>query len=93
MVRLHCLQQWFNLSVPAVKVALYDSRAMRQFVGSELGREPVPDETTICKFRHLLEAHQKGEQLFAQIGAYLAAPGIKMSWGTIVDATIILNST
>jgi transposase, IS5 family len=67
MLRLHCLQQWFNLSDPAVEEALYDSRALRHFVGIDLGREPVPDETTICKFRHLLEAHQLGEQLFAQI--------------------------
>jgi len=89
MVRLHCLQQWFNLSDPAVEEALYDSRAMRQFVGIDLGREPVPDETTICKFRHLLETHQLGEQLFARIGTYLAAHGLKVSRGTIVDATII----
>ena len=72
MLRLHCLQQWFNLSDPAVEEALYDSRAMRQFVGIDLGREPVPDETTICKFRHLLEAHQLGEQLFARIREHLA---------------------
>lgn len=69
MLRMHFLQQWFNLSDPAVEEALYDSRAMRQFVGIDLGREPVPDETTICKFRHLLEAHQLGEQRFAQIRA------------------------
>ncbi len=62
---------------------------MRQFVGIDLGREPVPDETTICKFRHLLEAHQLGEQLFARIGTYLAAQGLTVSRGTIVDATII----
>jgi len=89
MLQLHCLQQWFNLSDPAVEEALYDSRAMRQFVGIDLGREPVPDETTICKFRHLLETHRIGEQLFARIGAYLAAHGLKVSRGTIVDATII----
>jgi transposase, IS5 family len=89
MLRLHCLQQWFALSDPAVEEALYDSRAMRQFVGIDLGREPVPDETTICKFRHLLEAHQIGAQLFARIGAYLATHGLKISRGTIVDATII----
>ena len=53
MRRLHCLQQWVNLSAPAVEEALYDSRAMRHFVGIDLGREPVPDETTICKFWHL----------------------------------------
>ncbi len=89
MLRLHCLQQWFNLSDPAVEEALYDSRAMRQFVGIDLGREPVPDETTIGKFRHLLEAHQLGEQLFARIREYLAKHGVQVSRGTIVDATII----
>src|SRR5574337_1896867 len=77
MLRLHCLQQWFNLSDPAVEEALYDSRAMRQFVSIDLGREPVPDETTICKFRHLLEAHQLGEQLFALIRTYLAEQGLQ----------------
>ena len=89
MLRLHCLQQWFTLSDPAVEEALYDSHALRQFVGIDLGREPVPDETTICKFRHLLETHQLGQQLFARIGAYLAVHGMKVSRGTIVDATII----
>jgi IS5 family transposase len=89
MLRLHCLQQWFNLSDPAVEEALYDSRAMRQFVGIDLGREPVPDETTICKFRHLLETHQLGQQLFARIGEYLTKQGLQVSRGTIVEATII----
>ncbi|HWF60342.1 MAG TPA: IS5 family transposase [Nitrospira sp.] len=89
MLRLHCLQQWFNLSEPAVEEALYDSRAMRQFVGIDLGREPAPDETTIYKLRHLREAYQIGEQLSVRIGAYLAAHGMKVSRGTIVDATII----
>lgn len=69
MLRLHCLQQWFNLSDPAVEDARYDSRAMRQFVGSDLGREPVPDETTICKSRHLLETHQMGQALCTDWGA------------------------
>ena len=89
MLRLHFLQHWFNLSDPAVEEALYDSRAMRQFVGVDLGREPVPDETTICKFRHLLEAHHLGEQLFTLIRTYLAEQGLQISRGTIVDATII----
>jgi IS5 family transposase len=88
MLRLHCLQQWFTLSDPAVEEALYDSRALRQFVGIDLGREPVPDETTSCKFRHLLEAHQWGEQLFARIRAYRAVQGLQVSRGTIVEATI-----
>lgn len=89
MLRIHFLQHWFNLSDPAVEEALYDSQAMRQFVGIDLGREPVPDETTICKFRHLLEAHRLGKQLFALIGKYLVENGMKVSRGTIVDATII----
>ena len=89
MRRLHCLQPWFNLSDPAVEAALSDSRVMRQFVGIDLGREPGPDETTLCQFRHLLEAPRLGEQLGAQIGAYLAAQGVPVSRGTIVDATIL----
>ena len=55
MLRIYFLQQWFNLSDPAVEEALYDSLAMRRFVGIDLGREPVPDETTVCRFRHLLK--------------------------------------
>jgi len=89
MLRIQFLQHWFTLSDPAGEEALYDSRAMRQFVGIDLGREPVPDETTICKFRHLLEAHQLGAQLFTLIRAYLAEQGVTVSQGTIVDATII----
>jgi len=89
MLRVLCLQQWFNLLDPAVEETLYDSRAMRQFVGIDLGREPVPDEMTICKFRHLLETHELGTQLFARIGAYLTKQGLQVSRGTIVDATII----
>lgn len=89
MLRIHFLQHWFNLSDPAVEEALYDSRAMRRFVGIDLGREPVPDETTVCNFRHLLEAHNLGDQLFALINAYLQENGLKVSTGTIVDATII----
>jgi IS5 family transposase len=89
MLRIHFLQHWFNLSDPAVEEALYDSRAMRNFVGIDLGQEPAPDETTVCKFRHLLEAHNLGEQLFALIAGYLDENGMKVSRGTIVDATII----
>ena len=89
MLRIHFLQHWFNLSDPAVEEALYDSRAMRRFVGIDLGREPAPDETTVCKFRHLLEVHNLGDQLFVLINAYLQENGLKVSTGTIVDATII----
>lgn len=89
MLRIHFLQHWFNLSDPAVEEALYDSRAMRGFVGIDLGREPAPDESTICNFRHLLEAHNLGDRLFALIGEYLQDNGLKVNTGTIVDATII----
>ena len=89
MLRIHFIQHWFNLSDPAVEEALYDSRALRAFVGIDLGNEPVPDETTICKFRHILEAHNLGAQLFTLIGEYLAENGMKVSRGTIVDASII----
>src|SRR6266705_2208539 len=74
MLRIYFLQQWFNLSDPGVEEALYDSVVMRQFVGIDLGCEPVPDETTVCKFRHLLEEQQ---------------PGVRITTGTIVDATIL----
>ncbi len=89
MLRIHFLQHWFNLSDPAAEEALYDSRAMRRFVGIDLGREPVPDETTICKFRHLLEAHDLGARLFELIAEHLEDAGLKVRTGTIVDATII----
>jgi IS5 family transposase len=89
MLRIYFLQQWFDLSDPAVEEALYDSRAMRAFVGIDLGREPAPDETTACKFRHLLEVHSLGEHVFALVNAHLAACGMSVGRGTIVDATII----
>src|SRR5208283_4739683 len=66
MLRIYFLQQWFNLSDPAVEEALYDSPVMRQFVGIDLGQEPAPDETTVCKFRHLLEEHRLGERFWAR---------------------------
>jgi len=89
MLRLYFLQQWFNLSDPAVEEALYDSLAMRRFVGIDLGCEPVPDETTVCRFRHLLEEHDLGRQLFDEVQRHLADKGLKVATGTIVDATII----
>ncbi len=89
MLRLYFLQQWFNLSDPAVEEAVYDSQAMRRFVGIDLGHEPAPDETTVCRFRHLLEAHDLGRRLFDQVQRHLAENGLKVTTGTIVDATII----
>jgi IS5 family transposase len=89
MLRIYFLQQWFNLSDPAVEEALYDSTSMRAFVGIDLGREPAPDETTVCKFRHLLERHRLGKQLFKAVNAHLRRQGMQVASGTIVDATII----
>jgi len=89
MLRLYFLQQWFNLSDPAVEEALYDSAVMRQFVGIDLGREPVPDETTVCKFRHLLEEHELGGKILQAVNLYLEGQGVRITTGTIVDATII----
>jgi len=89
IVRVHFLQHWFNLSDPAVEEALYDSLAMRAFAGVDLAEKPAPDETTMCKFRHLLEEHELGKRLFEEVGHHLQAKGLKVSNGTIVDATII----
>jgi IS5 family transposase len=89
MLRIYFLQQWFNLSDPAVEEALYDSAVMRSFVGIDLGREPVPDETTVCKFRHLLEEHQLGGQMLQAVNLHLQSQGVRITTGTIVDATII----
>src|SRR4029077_2098949 len=89
MLRIYFLQQWFNLSDPAGGEALYDSGAMRLFVGIALGREPVPDETTVCRFRHLLEEHDLGRQLCDEVQRHLTPKGLKVAPGTIVDATII----
>jgi IS5 family transposase len=89
MLRIYFLQHWFNLSDPGAEEALYESRSMCRFVGIDLGREPVPDETTILKFRHLLERHELGAQLFQSVGEYLQAKGMKIANGTIVDASII----
>jgi transposase, IS5 family len=89
MLRIYFLQQWFNLSDPAAEEAIYDSASMRSFAQIDLGREGAPDETTICKFRHLLERHKLGPQILREVNAHLKASGVKVSTGTIVDATII----
>jgi IS5 family transposase len=89
MLRMHFVQHWFNLADEACEEALLDSTALRRFVGIDLGRERVPDGTTLLKFRRLLEGHKLGEQLFAMVGQVLQARGLKVGTGTIVDATII----
>ena len=92
MLRIYFLQQWFNLSDPAMEDALYDIESMRRFVGIELGQDEVPDETTILKFRHLLERHNLTKKLFAKVTAHLEAKQLLLRQGTIVDATIVSAS-
>ena len=89
MLRIYFVQHWFNLSDPGAEEALYDSEALRRFVGLELGDDAFPDETTILHFRHLLERHQLTEAMFTLVRELLEARGLLMKQGTIVDATII----
>jgi len=93
MLRLHFLQHWYNLSDPGLEEELLESESMRRFVGIDLGVERVPDETTVCKFRHLLERHGLGEQIFKQVNEHLQDRGFRLSAGTIVDATLISAPT
>src|ERR1700731_5060603 len=88
MLRIYFWQQWFNLGDPAVEEALYDSATLREFVGIDLGAEPVPDETTVCKFRHLLEENHLGEEILGTVNLHLQANGVRITTGTIVDATL-----
>ena len=89
MLRIYFVQQWFNLSDPGAEDALYDSPVLRQFVGIDLGRAPVPDESTILGFRHLLEKHELGGAMLNAVNHYLESRGMRITTGTIVDATII----
>ena len=89
MLRMHFVQHWFNLADDACEEALLDIASLRRFVGIDLGRERVPDGTTLLKFRRLLNTHRLGEQLFAKVGEILQERGVKVGTGTIVDATII----
>jgi IS5 family transposase len=89
MLRIYFLQLWCNLSDSAVDEELYDSVAMRTFVGIDLGVEVVPDETTVCKFRHLLERNKLGKVLLTAVNEHLHRSGSKFAKGKIVDATII----
>jgi len=92
MLRIYCLQQWYNLSDPGAEEALYDIQSMRAFAGIELGRNAVPDETTILNFRHLLERHDLTKAIFEGVAKHLAAKGELLRGGTIVDATLIAAS-
>src|ERR1700677_1050804 len=89
LLRMYFVQHWFALSDPAAEDAVYDSAALRRFVGIDLGRAAAPDETTILNFRHLLEKHELCGQMLDTVNLYLDRKGIRISTGTIVDATII----
>ena len=89
MLRIHLLQQWYDLSDPAMEDALIEVATMRRFAGIALISDRIPDETTILAFRHLLEHNDLGEQIFTAVKAHLKANGMVMKQGTIDDATII----
>jgi len=89
MLRIYFMQNWFNLSDPAAEDSLYDSESMRRFAGIELVEDAVPDESTILRFRHLLEQHRLTEAIFAEVRSLLEQKRLLLKSGTIVDATII----
>lgn len=89
MLRMYVAQQCFGLSDEGIEDAIYDSQAIRNFVGIDLNRESAPDATTLLKFRRLLEKHNLTRRIFDEINAHLASKGLMMREGTIVDATLI----
>jgi IS5 family transposase len=89
MLKIHFLQQWFGLSDPAMEEALWETPLLRQFAGIGIDFEGVPDETTILKFRHLLEKHELSKAVFDEMAGVLTGPGLLLRQGTIVDATLI----
>src|SRR6266576_3898540 len=92
MLRIYCLQQWYNLSDPGAEEALYDIQSMRAFCHLELGRDSIPDETTILNFRHLLETHALTKAVFEAVADHLETRGALLRGGTIVDATLFAAS-
>jgi IS5 family transposase len=92
MLRIHCMQLFYNLSDPAMEDALYEIESMRRFAGLRLS-DRLPDETTILNFRHLLERHNLGKRLFDEMNRHLSSQGLRMREGSIVDATIIAAPT
>lgn len=89
MLRVYFLQQWYGLADEALEDALYDSQALQRFARIDLSAEGVPDATTLLNFRHLLETHDLCKGLFAALNADLAARGLLLREGTLVDATLI----
>jgi IS5 family transposase len=89
MLRTYFMQQWFDLSDPGVEEALYESATLRRFAGVDLGVAPAPDETTVLRFRHLLEKHDLGGEMLETVNRHLEAKGIRIATGTIIDASIV----
>lgn len=89
MLRILCLQQWYGLSDPAVEEEIYDRASFQKFLNLDLLSDPVPDETTVLRFRHLLEEHGLFQKIFDEIKKHLETKGFLMKAGTIVDATIV----
>ena len=89
MLRIHLMQQWYSLSDPAMEDALIEVGTIRRFAGIDLISDRIPDETTILSFRHLLEKHDLGQQIFKTVKAHLKQQGMAMKQGTIIDATLI----
>ena len=92
MLRIYLMQQWFNLSDPMMEDSLYEIESMRRFARLELCEDRLPDETTILKFRHLLEKHQLTDAMFAAVNKHLEQHGLQLSRGTMVDASLIAAS-
>lgn len=88
MLRIHCMQQWYSMSDPAMEDALYEIASMRLFAGLSLDK-PIPDHSTILKFRHLLERHGLARKIFSEVSNWLTEAGVLIKEGTLMDATII----
>ena len=89
MLRIHFMQQWFGYSDPAMEEALHDVPLLRQFAGLDAFEDVMPDESTILRFRHLLEQNELAVALFAEVNAVLTEKGLSMKCGSVVDATLI----
>ena len=86
MLRIYLMQQWYGLSDPAMEESLYDIESMRRFAGVSMQR--IPDETTICKFRHFLLRHQMTEELFRLTGQCLSERSLAVSKGKITEPRV-----
>lgn len=93
ILKIHCMQQWFGLSDPAMEDAIYDRNSFQKFLNIDLMVGRVPDETTILNFRHLLEKHDLAKALFEEINSYLEEKSLLLKEGTVIDATLIAAPT